>query len=234
MQLSTLQSASFTHLKAPFFSSCSVGVHLPWTSLTHAYDGPFSRFSWGEGRNVDKQDWFVTEVETRKLGRALGMSTKPSRRLARHWMGLSSGDNWLSIRDRDNNVRVGRKAVNHYLSVRRPWLPQSRLHSLHSLSLFCSLFSLWGILLFHFLSCCLKLLPRWYLQYVWRHFVSPCDLSEEWSLHSPRQDNWASGPRFKGLPEPPADCCHSRLALLKGQTVSVTFSRLHTLTYVRG
>lgn len=188
-----------------------------------------------EGRNVDKQDWFVTGVETCKLGRALGMSTKPSRRLARHWMELSSGDNWLSIRDRDNNVRVGRKAVNHYLSVRRPWLPRSRLHSLHSLSLFLSYARL--TLRYPTLSLSLMLshagppdgIYSTYSAILFLHATFP---RSDHSIHR-RQDNWASGPHFKGLPVPPADCCHSRLALLKGQTVSVTFPRLHTLTRVR-
>lgn len=169
----------------------------------------------------------------RKLGRAPGMSTKPSRKLARHWMGLSSGDNWLSIKDRDNNVRVGRKAVNHYLSVRWPCLPQSHLHSLHSVS-FSPLYIV--SLSFSFTFSCIvsRHSPWWYLQYIQSCSVSPQDLSEEWSLHSPGQDNWVSGPHFKGLPLLAADCSHSRLTSLKGQIVSVTFLRLHTLTHVCG
>lgn len=187
----------------------------------------------GEGKSVDRRDWFVTGVQPRKLGRAPRMSTKPSRGLARHWMGLSPGDNWLSIRDRDNNVRVSRKAVNHYLSVKRPWLHPVFIP--FTLYLYFSPVhgSLWSILLSHFLPSCL-MLPWWYLLYVRQHFASPRDLSEERSLHSPRQDIRVSGPRFKGLPLPPADCCHSFLALLEGQIVSVTFPRLHTLTRVHG
>lgn len=118
-------------LKHLFFFFSSIDVYH-----SHIYNGPFSRFL--KGRMLTSQDWFVIGVGLRKLGRALGMSTKPSHRLAHHCMGLSSGDNWLSIRDRDNNVTASRKAVNHYLSVRQPWLPGSCLHSLQSLSLFHS------------------------------------------------------------------------------------------------
>lgn len=87
-----------------------------------------------------------------------GMSTKPLHRLARHCTGLSSGDNWLSIRDRDNSVRVSRTAVNHYLSVRRP--RRAALIFISSgLCLYVSFIhgSVWSIQLFfpHFLSHCL-------------------------------------------------------------------------------
>lgn len=66
------------------------------------------------------------------LSPALAMSAKPSRSLAHHWMGLSLGDNLLSIRDRDNNIRVGRRAPNHYLSVMQPLVFISFTVDLHT------------------------------------------------------------------------------------------------------
>lgn len=183
-----------------------------------------------KGRLLTSQDWFVIGVGLHKLGRAPGMSTKPSHGLAHHCMGLSSGDNWLSIRDRDNNVTASRKAVNHYLSVRRPWLPGSCLHSLQSLSLFHSY--TWFTLRYRALSLSLTLshvaLPaaadNVYNSILFLYTTFP----KGWLLYSLSQDKWVSAPRFKGLPLPPADCCHSSLALLKGQT----FPWLHTLLHV--
>lgn len=114
--------------------------------------------SWEERKNVDKQDWSVAKGKPYMLSPDLGMSTKPPCRLAHHWMGLSLGDNLLSIRDRDNKMRVGRRAVNYYLSVRRPWL-----HTVSSSFPLLSIFLFYMVhtevnLLFH-VSLCLMLLP---------------------------------------------------------------------------
>lgn len=122
-----------------FFPSCSVGTFSQTSFIrTHIYK-PFFLDSWGEREKVNKQDWFVTRVGPRKLGRTLGMSTKPSHGLARHWMRLSLRDNWLSIRHRDN--KVSQQEGSKSLPVRRPWLHPVSSSFLYSLSLF--LFYTW-------------------------------------------------------------------------------------------
>lgn len=194
------------------------------------HNWPFSPFL--KGRVSTSQDWFVTGVRLPKLGHALGMSTKPLHRLAHHCMGLSSRDNWLSIRDRDNSVRVSRKAVNHYLSVRQPRLPGSCLHFLQSLSLFFSY--TWFTLKYPALS--LSLIPS--------HVSLPAGITSVYSsilslhttfpwgdcsIHQVKTSEWVV-PILKVSP------CHQLIVatqvLLKGQTVSVTSPRLHTLTHV--
>lgn len=104
---------AFNLFKSTFFVLAVSHTCLQWA---------FFLDSWEDKKNADKRDWFVGGDGPHKLHYAPWMSTKPSCRPVRHWMGLSSGDNRLSIRDRGNNTRVSRRAVNHYLSVRRPWL----------------------------------------------------------------------------------------------------------------
>lgn len=168
-----------------------------------------------------RQDWFVAGVEPRKRGCALGMWTKPSHRLTRHWMGLSSRDNWLSIRERCNNRRVSRRAVNHYLSVRQTWL--------HIFIPFtpCLYFSLLHEMTHSFmfspsLSCCS---PGWYWLHLQSCLVSVCDLCGDPSPDSTHQDTWVRV----------SPSCHQQilsaqcLALLEGQVVSVYLCPGYTL-----
>lgn len=135
MQSRTLQSTCLFES----FPFCRVGVCAPWTSLACLQLAFFFFFFFipeGKGSmSTTRRINLSPGAEPPKLCPTLGMSTKPSRRAASHWMGLSSADNWLSIRDTDNNVGVSGKVVNHYLSVRRPWLPRACLHSFHSVSL---------------------------------------------------------------------------------------------------
>lgn len=142
----------------------------PRTSLIHIYNGGFSPDSSGERISTSGID-LSPDLSLVNFAVPSGMSTKTSRRLARHWMGLSLEDNWLPIRDGDNNVRVSRKAVNHYLSVRRPCLLRPRFYSLHSpsISLFNTVHS--EVSCSYAFSCIvLCCSPWWYLQYVQRHF----------------------------------------------------------------
>lgn len=141
----------------------SIKKHLflvPDVTLTNLQWAYFSLDAVEEWKTVSKLDWFVAVVELRKLGRAPGMLTKPSHRLARHSRWLSLGDNWLSIRDEDNNMRVSRRAVNHYLSVRQPWL--------HTVS---SSFPLLCVSIFSHLQGSLwsKKAPAWYSLHVRNH-----------------------------------------------------------------
>lgn len=166
---------SLTHLKAPFLVLAVTHTCLQWA---------FFLDSWEERKNADKQDWFVAGDGPRKLCCAPWMSTKPSHRPVRHWMGLSSGDNRLSIRDRGNNTRVSRRAVNHYLSVRWPWL--HTVSSSFTLA-FIPLFFMVHSEVARFASCCSP--SRIYC--TCSYLLFQCSVSEETFLLSRRLSGWS-------------------------------------------
>lgn len=179
-------------------------------SLTFIHNGPLCLNS-GDCRQggID----LLPESSLVSVAVPLGMSTKPSHRVTRHWMGLSSRDNWLSIRDRGNNSRVSRRAVNHCLSVRQSWV-----HILVPFApcfYFCLLHEMThSFMSTPFLSRCS---PGWYWLHLHSCLVSICDLCGDQTHNSTHQDKW----------ERVSPSCHQQilsapcLALLEGQVVSL-------------
>ena len=143
--------------------------------------------------------------------------------------GLSSGDNWLSIRDRDNNVRVSRKSVNHYLSVRWP-----RLHSLALRLCFsppppsCSFTfpqhfpPLLPLMVFTVCAASVLFLPTTFSEERSPPFTASRQLSER-------------SPVFLKVSRRQQVIVATHVLLcLKGHTVSATVPRLDTVTHVHG
>lgn len=140
----------------------------PCSSLTNSRL-QWAWFSKGGGRMSPREIDLSPEWSLVNLAMPRGMSTKPSRGLTHHWMGLSSEDNWLSIRDGDNKVRVSRKAVNHTcLSGGFVFIP-------FTLSLYFTVaHGSFGIsLLFFFHLFCPEPSCWWYLLYVQQRFRTP-------------------------------------------------------------
>lgn len=187
-----------------------------WASLPPEFTHTMGFLPFSEEKSRMSTSMIVSSPEPCKRSRSPGLSAKPSRRLTCRWMGLSLRDNWLSIRDRDNRVRVSGKGVNHYLSVRLSQLLCCCLHP--PLVPLCSSPVHGSSGLFYSLLFCLVSVS---LMVFTIQLALSCSLPQpaaEWSLV------FSSPNRAKGIPQPAADFCHAALDLFKGQTWLVTLS----------
>lgn len=142
-------------------------------------------------------------------------------------MGLSSGDNRLSIRDRGNNTGVSRRAVNHYLSVRWPWL-HTVSSSFTLLSASIPLFLMVHSEVACFALCCSP--SRIYC--TCSHLLFQCSFFR--GDISPFKTTERVVPFLKVSPCQQPIVTAQHLAPFEGQQVLVSFPKRHTWTHACG